>query len=104
MVALGRDDGGHATPAQALAQTFIGRNLRDLRFAEPARGVDDKAPAFQRVMADRDLDLIGEYLPDQRSRELSDVDFFVLCHQPIEGERIVVLPAGERTSPAAGGF
>ena len=94
VVAFRRDDRGHAATAQAAARAFLGRNLGDLLFGQPAGGVDDEASALQRVVADRDLDLVGKYLPDQRARKLGDVNFLVLRHQCVARERIVMLPAG----------
>jgi hypothetical protein len=97
VIALRRHDRSHAAAAQALAQTFLGRDLGDLFFGQPAGGIDDEAPTFERVMSDRHLDLVGEDLPDQRSRKLGGVDFLMLRHQRIAGEGVVVLPAGQCT-------
>ncbi len=47
-------------------------------------------------MADCHLHLVGEDLTDQRARELGRVDLFVLGHQRVAGEWVVVLPAGQR--------
>ena len=90
-------------PRSALRRSFVGRDLGDLLLGEPAGGVDDEAAAFERVMADRHLDLVGEDRPDQRARKLRDMDFLVLRHQRVAGERIVVLPAGQRADAADGG-
>ena len=99
VLALGRDDGGHAAAADSVARPFLGRNLGDLVFGEPTGGVDDEAAALERVMADRHLDLVGEDLADQRARELGDVNLFVLGHQRIAGEGIVMFPASQRANP-----
>ncbi len=65
--------------------------------------VDHEAARFQRVVADRHLDLLGEDRSHQRAGELRDVDLLVLRHQRVAGEGIVVLPAGQRADPADGG-
>ncbi len=96
VVAFRRDDRGHAAAANAAPGALVGRDFRDLLLGQPAGGVDDEAAAFQRVVADRHLDLVGEDLPDQRAGKLGDVDLLVLRHQRVAGERVVVLPAGQR--------
>ncbi len=96
MCTLWRDDRGHAAATQRLAQFLVGRDFLDLRLGEPAGRVHHEATALQRMVADRDLDLVGEDRPDHRAGKLGDVDLFVLRHQGVARERIVVLPAGER--------
>src|ERR1700733_1482244 len=97
---LRRDDRGHVSPAQAALEGFVRRDRGDLGFGEPACGVDDEAAAFERVMADRHLDLFGEDRANQGTWELRGMDLLVLRHQRIARERIVVLPAGERAYAA----
>ena len=63
-----------------------------------------KQPLSKRVVADRHLDLLGENRSNHRAGKLGDVDFFVLRHQGVAGERIVVLPAGQRADAADGGI
>src|ERR1700722_3228979 len=46
---LGRDDRGHASPAQAALKGFVRRDRGDLRFGKPACGVDDAAAALESV-------------------------------------------------------
>ena len=70
---------------------------------QPAGGVDDEAAALERMVADRHFDLLGEDRSDHRARKLRGVDFLVLRHQRVAGERVVVLPAGERADAADGG-
>src|ERR1700722_14620974 len=50
VAAFGRNDRGHASPAQAPLQGFVRRDRGNLRFGEPTRGVDDEAAALERVM------------------------------------------------------
>ncbi len=100
MLALGRDDRRHAAAAQGLLQTFIRRDRPDLLVGQPAGGIDDETAAFQRMVTDRHFDLVGEDRPDQRARKLRDMDFLVLGHQRVAGERIVMLPAGQRADAA----
>ena len=104
MAALGRDDRGHAAAAQRLAQPLVRRDFFDLRLVQPARRIDDEAAALQRMMADRDLDLLGENRPDQRARKLRGMDFLVLRHQGVAGERVVMLPAGQRADAPGRGI
>src|SRR5258708_1650875 len=59
--------------------------------------------AYQGVVEDGDLELLGENRADQGAGELRDVDFFVLGHEGVAGERVVVLPAGERADAAGDG-
>ncbi len=67
--------------------------------------IDDEAAAFERVMVDRHLDLVGEDRSHHRARKLGgDVDLLVLRHQGVAGERIAVLPAGERADSPHGGL
>jgi hypothetical protein len=100
--ALGRDDRGHAAAAQGLLQPASGRDGGDLLVGQPACGVDDEAAAFQRMVADRHFHLVGKDRPDHGARKLGDVDVLVLRHQGVAGERIVVLPAGQRAEAADG--
>jgi hypothetical protein len=55
-------------------------------------------------MADRHLDLLGEDRPDHRARKLRNMNLFVLRHEGVAGERVVVLPAGERSDAAGRGL
>jgi hypothetical protein len=52
------------------------------------------------VVTNRDFDLLREDRTDQRTGELAAMNFLVLRHQRITGERVVVLPARERTDPS----
>jgi hypothetical protein len=103
VLALGRDDGRVAAAAQRLLQLRIGRDRADLLVGEPAGGVDDEAARFERVVADGHFHLLREDRPDQRAGKLRAVDLLVLRHQGVARERVVVLPAGQRTDAAHGG-
>ena len=84
-------------------QFRIGGDRGFLFVGQPSGGVDDETAAFQGVVADGDLDLFGEYRADQGAGKLRDVDFLVLRHQGVAGERIVVFPAGQRADAADSG-
>src|SRR5262249_38248714 len=56
-----------------------------------------EATAFERVVTDRHLDLVGEDRTDHRAWKLRDMDLLVLRHEGIAGERVVMFPAGERS-------
>ena len=103
VAALGRNDRGEAAAGQRLVQFRVGGDGGLLLVGQPAGGVDDEAAAFQRVVADRDLDLFGENRADEGAGELGDVDFLVLRHQGVAGERVVVFPAGQGADAAGGG-
>ena len=98
--AFGRDDRRHAPAAQRFAQLFIGRNLGDLLLREPTGGVDHEAAALERVVTDRHLDLIGEDRADHGAWKLRHMNLFMLRHQGIAGEGVVVLPTSERAEAA----
>ena len=55
-------------------------------------------------MADRHFHLFGENRPHHRAGKLRDVDFLVLRHEGVAGERIVMLPAGERADAPDGAY
>ena len=88
-------------PRSALCKASFGVIEIDLRFGEPSGGVDDEAAALEGVMADRDLDLLGEDRADERARELRNVDLLVVGHEGVARERVVVFPAGKRADAAA---
>ena len=100
MAPLRGNDRRHGAAAQRLLQAFVRRDRGDLLFPQPTGRVDDEAATFQRMVADRHLDLLGEDRPDERSGKLGNVDFLVLRHQRVARERIIVFPAGERADPA----
>ena len=100
VAALRRNDRGEAAAGQRLVQFRIGGDGGLLFVGQPAGGVDDEAAAFQGVVADRHLDLFGEDRADEGTGELGDVDFLVLRHQGVAGERVVVFPAGQRADAA----
>src|SRR3977135_3619332 len=87
---------------QRLAQLVVGRNFSDLLLGEPTGRVYHEAPAFERMMTDRHLDLFGENRPDHRSRKLRHMDFLMLRHEGVAGERIVVFPARQRPDAPGG--
>lgn len=100
MASFRRYNRGHASAAQRFLQSLVRGDRGDLRFRQPAGGIDDKAAAFKRVMAYRHFDLFGKYRADKRAGKLRDVDFFVLSHERIAGKRVVMFPAGQRADPA----
>ncbi len=54
-------------------------------------------------MANRDLDLVGEDLPDHGAGEHADVDLLAIGHERVARERVVVLPASQLPDAAHGG-
>lgn len=102
MLAFRRDDRRHAAAAQCLLQSLIRSDRGDLLVRQPACGIDDETAAFERMMPDRHLHLVGKDRAHHRTRKLGDVDFFMLGHQRVAGQRIVVFPAGQRAKTADG--
>src|ERR1700712_5075150 len=96
MVAFGRDDRRHAAAAQRFLHAHVGADALDLIFGQPAGRVDDEAARLECVMPQGDLQLVGKDTTDHGARELRAVDLFVLRHQRVARERVVVLPASER--------
>ena len=81
-------------PVEGLVEVSVsGGNGGLLLVGQPAGGVDDKATAFQRMVADRYFDLFRKDRADEGARELGDVDFLMLRHQGVAGEGVVVFPA-----------
>ena len=93
---FGRHDRCHAATPQRFSEFLVRRNSCDLLFREPAGRIHYEAAAFQRVMADRDFDLVGEDRPDHGAWKLRNVNFLVLRHQRIASERIVMFPTSQR--------
>src|SRR5512142_2700691 len=63
---------------------------------QPGGGADDEAAGFQGVLADVDLDQLGEGLAPERAGIHRRVDLLAVGHQGVTGERVVMLPARER--------
>ena len=101
--AFGRDDGRVATAAQPFLQGRVGGDAGNLLLVEPAAGVYHEAAGFQGVVADGDFHLVSENLSYHRARKLGTVDFLVLGHEGVTGQRVVVLPAGQGPHAAHGG-
>ena len=60
MSAFRRDDGRHAAAGERFVEALIVGHPRLLGVAEPAGGIHDEAAAFERMVADRDFNLVGE--------------------------------------------
>jgi len=101
--AFRRYDRSKTAAAERALEASGACHFGDLVGIEVASGVDHEAAGFERVVPNRDLDLLAEDLPHERAREHGNVDLLVLGHHRVASEWIVVLPARKGTDPTDGG-
>jgi hypothetical protein len=77
-------------------------DLRPLIRVEPGSGVDHEAGRLQRVLADVDLDLVGELPAAEGAGVHRRVDLLTIGDQGVACQWQVVLPAGELADAADG--
>lgn len=97
------DDRAVRAAGKGFLQGRVRRDGFDLRFAQPAGGVDHETAGFGGMVAHGGIDLVGKNGADHGAGEMAAMDFLVLGHEGVAGEWVEMLPARKRAdAPDAG--